>query len=62
MSTVGKLLEELSWEHATSYRQGDRGRENVVGAEVMMALDSLSEIVSSVYRKGCRVGQESPEP
>jgi hypothetical protein len=38
---VGKLLEEVSWEHATSYRQGGRGRENVLSAEVMMALDFL---------------------
>lgn len=41
MSMVGKLLEEVSWEHATSYRQGGRGRENVLSAEVMMALDFL---------------------
>lgn len=41
MSMVGKLLEEVSWEHATSYRQGGRGRENVLSAEVLMALDFL---------------------
>jgi len=41
MSMVGKLLEEVSWEHATSYRHGGRGRENVLSAEVMMALDFL---------------------
>ena len=41
MSMVGKLLEEVSWERATSYRQGGRGRENVLSAEVMMALDFL---------------------
>lgn len=41
VSMVGKLLEEVSWEHATSYRQGGRGRENVLSAEVMMALDFL---------------------
>lgn len=41
MSMVGKLLEEVSWEHATSYRRGGRGRENVLTAEVMMALDFL---------------------
>lgn len=41
MSTVGRLLEEVSWERATSYREGGRGRENVLSAEVMMALDFL---------------------
>lgn len=41
MSMVGKLLEEVSWEQTTSYRQGGRGRENVLSAEVMMALDFL---------------------
>lgn len=41
MSMVGKLLEEVSWEHATSYRQGGRGRGNVLSAEVLMALDFL---------------------
>lgn len=41
MSMVGKLLEEVSWEHATSYRHGGRGRENVLSAEVLMALDFL---------------------
>lgn len=41
MSMVGKLLEEVSWEHATRYRQGGRGRENVLSAEVLMALDFL---------------------
>jgi hypothetical protein len=41
VSMVGKLLEEVSWEHATSYRQGGRGRENVLSAEVLMALDFL---------------------
>lgn len=41
MSIVGKLLEEVSWERATSYRQGGRGRENVLSAEVIMALDFL---------------------
>ncbi len=28
MPMVGKLLEEVSWERATSYRQGGRGRED----------------------------------
>jgi hypothetical protein len=41
MSMIGKLLEEVSWEHATSYRHGGRGRENVLSAEVLMALDFL---------------------
>lgn len=40
-SMVGRLLEEVSWEKATSYRQGGKGRENVLSAEVMMALDFL---------------------
>lgn len=52
ISMVGKLLEEVSWEHATSYRQGGRGRENVLSAEVMMALDFLprDRFLGSVIR------------
>lgn len=52
MSMVGKLLEEVSWEHASSYRQGGRGRENVLSAEVMMALDFLprARFLGSVIR------------
>lgn len=52
MSMVGKLLEEVSWEHATNYRQGGRGRENVLTAEVMMALDFLprERFLGSVIR------------
>ncbi|MBP2414336.1 hypothetical protein JOF48_003135 [Arthrobacter stackebrandtii] len=34
-------MEEISWERATAYRQGGRGRENVLSAEVLMALDYL---------------------
>ena len=52
MSMVGKLLEEVSWEHATSYRHGGRGRENVLSAEVLMALDFLprDRFLGSVLR------------
>jgi hypothetical protein len=61
MSLVGKLLEEVSWEHATSYRQGGWGRENVLSAEVMMALDFLprGRFLGSVIRaaKGAEGGR-----
>ncbi|MDO5753865.1 hypothetical protein [Arthrobacter sp.] len=40
-SVVGRLLQEISWERATHYRIGGRGRENVLTAEVLMALDFL---------------------
>lgn len=40
-SVVGRLLAEISWERATAYREGGRGRENVLVAEVLMALDFL---------------------
>lgn len=40
-SMVGRLLEEISWEHARKYREGGRGIENVLTAEVLMALDFL---------------------
>lgn len=40
-SIVGRLLEEISWERATSYRKGGRGRENVLSAEVLLALNFL---------------------
>lgn len=40
-SIVGRLLEEISWERATSYREGGRGRENVLSAEVLLALNFL---------------------
>lgn len=39
---IGRLLEEISWEgNATPYRDGGRGRENVLSAEVFQALDFL---------------------
>ena len=38
---VGRLLQEISWERAISYRAGGKGRENVLTAEVLMALDFL---------------------
>jgi len=41
-STIGRLLEEISWEgNARHYRQGGRGFENVLAAEVFQALDFL---------------------
>ena len=40
-STVGKLLEEVSWEKAKNYRAGGRGLENVLTAEVLLGLDFL---------------------
>lgn len=42
-SVIGRLLEELSWEGTgvRAYRDGGRGRENVLTAEVLMALDFL---------------------
>jgi hypothetical protein len=41
-SPVGRLLEELSWEgNARRYREGGRGRENVLTTEVFAALDHL---------------------
>lgn len=40
-SVITRLLEELSWESAVEYRQGGRGRENVLSAEVLLALDHL---------------------
>ncbi|MFQ4149076.1 hypothetical protein AAGW05_10295 [Arthrobacter sp. LAPM80] len=40
-SIVGRLLEEISWERAASYREGGRGRENVLSAEVLLALNFL---------------------
>ncbi|WP_217375674.1 hypothetical protein [Paenarthrobacter ureafaciens] len=35
------MLQEISWESAPAYREGGRGRENVLSAEVLMALDYL---------------------
>jgi hypothetical protein len=41
-SVFGRLLQEISWEgHARKYRQGGRGFENVLTAEVFQALDLL---------------------
>jgi hypothetical protein len=41
-STISRLLEEISWEgNARRYRNGGRGRENVLTAEVFNALDFL---------------------
>lgn len=42
-SAIGRLLEELSWEGSgiREYRDGGRGRENVLTAEVLMALNFL---------------------
>jgi len=41
-SPIGRLLEEISWEgNARKYRQGGKGFENVLTAEVFQALDFL---------------------
>jgi hypothetical protein len=42
-SVIGRLLEEISWEGSavSGYRSGGRGRENVLTAEVLQALDYL---------------------
>ena len=41
-SPLGRLLEEISWEgNARHYREGGRGFENVLTAEVFQALDFL---------------------
>jgi len=42
-SVIGRLLEEISWEgrRARLYRQGGRGLENVLSAQVLQALDLL---------------------
>ena len=42
-SVLGRLLEEISWEGSSvsRYRDGGRGRENVLTAEVLAALDFL---------------------
>ncbi|MFI6031836.1 hypothetical protein [Amycolatopsis magusensis] len=42
-SILGRLLEEISWEGdpARRYRDGGRGRENVLSAEVLTVLDYL---------------------
>ncbi|MBD2648195.1 hypothetical protein H6G92_18560, partial [Nostoc foliaceum FACHB-393] len=40
---IGRLLQELSWVGSTikEYRDGGRGFENVLTAEVFLALDFL---------------------
>jgi len=42
-STLGRLLEEISWEvrSVRRYRSGGRGLENILTAEVLMPLDFL---------------------
>ena len=41
-SSIGRLLEEVSWEgNARTYRGGGLGRENVLTAEVFSAMDFL---------------------
>ncbi len=52
-SVLGRLLEEISWEKAVRYRQGGRGMENVLTAEVFMPLDYLprSEFLGEVFRR-----------
>jgi len=42
-SPIGRLLEEISWEGRSvrAYRDGGRGRENVLTAEALMLLDFL---------------------
>jgi hypothetical protein len=46
-STLGRLLQELSWEGRSvrAYRDGGLGRENVLTAEVLTALDYLPRTV-----------------
>jgi hypothetical protein len=53
-SVLGRLLEEISWERAVRYRQGGRGMENVLTAEVFMPLDYLprTEFLGEVFRRG----------
>lgn len=40
-SNLSRLLGEASWENARVYREGGRGRENVLTVEVFQALDFL---------------------
>src|ERR1700682_3670354 len=53
---LGRLLEEVSWDgHGRVYRDGGRGRENVLTAEVFQALyalpreDFLGAVVSGLH-------------
>jgi hypothetical protein len=53
VSILGRLLQELSWEgNARHYRQGGRGFENVLTAEVFQALDFLprTDFLGSIVR------------
>lgn len=54
-SVLGRLLEELSWVGSTikAYRQGGRGYENVLTAEVFQALDFLprSAFMGEIIRR-----------
>ena len=40
-SMIARLLEEISWEKAVKYRRGGRGMENVLTAEVLIALTEI---------------------
>jgi hypothetical protein len=42
-SPLGRLLMQISWEYAVNapYREGGRGMENVLSAEIVQALDAL---------------------
>lgn len=55
-SVIGRLLEEISWEgrQVARYRHGGAGRENVLTAEVLQALDFLprDEFLGEVLRAG----------
>ncbi|MBC7633531.1 hypothetical protein [Aeromicrobium sp.] len=53
-STIGRLLEEISWQKAVRYRQGGRGIEDVLTAEVFMPLDYLPRdlFLGEVFRRG----------
>lgn len=45
-SPIGRLLEEISWEgNARTYRDGGRGRENVLTTEVFALLDVMPRAV-----------------
>lgn len=53
-SVIGRLLEEISWEGSKvrGYRDGGRGRENVLTAEVLLPLTYLprAEFLGEVFR------------
>lgn len=53
-SVIGRLLEEISWEGSSvrAYRDGGRGRENVLTAEVLLPLSYLprSDFFGEVLR------------